>query len=96
MPRRGIVLDDGDIVILGAEPTSDGEEIDLKEIVLSEHSDWVGRRIRDLDISRKSLVVMVKRGGEVIIPRGDHEFRAGDRVFMYTESRVPNAAHIKV
>ena len=96
VPQRDIILQKGDIVVIGAEPTSDGEEIDLKEIVLSEKSRWVGKQIRDLDISRKTLVVMIRRGDTVIVPRGNHDLRAGDRVFLYTENRMPNAEKIEL
>ncbi len=96
VPRGSVQLQRDDIVILGAEPTSSDVEIDLKEFVLSEQSPWVGKQVRDLDISRKSLVVMVRRGEEVIVPRGGHEFRTGDRVFLYTESRVPHASEIRI
>ena len=95
-PRSEVLLQPDDIVVLGAEPTSGGEEIDLKEIVLSEQSPWVGKEIRDLDISRKTLIVMIKRGEEVIIPRGHHILNAGDRVFLYTERRVAGAHKIVV
>ena len=96
MPRGDILLQEDDILVIGAEPTSDGEEIDLKEIELSEQSPWVGKQIRDLDISRKSLVVMIRRGETVIIPRGHHDLRAGDRVYMYTENRLPGAKTIEL
>ena len=96
IPRGDIALKQGDVLVLGAEPTSDGEEIDLKEMVLGEQSPWVGQQVRDIDIPRRSLVVMIKRQGEVIIPRGHHEFRAGDWVYLYTESRIRHAEEIRL
>ncbi|MCF0145498.1 MAG: ion transporter [Eubacterium sp.] len=96
VPRGNVMLNQGDVIVLGAEPTSDGEEIDLKEIVLSAKSPWVGCRVQDLDISRKTLVVMIRRGDDVIIPRGHHVFEAGDHVYLYTEKRFRNSEKIEV
>ena len=85
-----------DTLVLGAEPSADGKEIDLKEMVLSAKSPWAGRQVRDLDISRRSLIIMIKRGEQIIVPRGNDVFRAGDRVYLYTENRVPQAAKIRI
>ena len=94
LPQPDIVLAENDVIVLGAEPHTDGRDIDLKEIVLNEHSPWVGERIRDLDISRKTLIVMVCRKNKVIIPDGNLLFKEGDKVFIYTESRMKNAAKV--
>ena len=83
-------------MILGSEPVSDGTEIDLTEIVLSGQSTWVGRQIRDLDISRRSLIVMIKRDGKIIRPHGHDVFLDGDKVYLYTEKRMPQASKIRI
>ena len=91
VPRGDVVLAVEDTVVLAAEPYTDNEHIDIKEFVLNRHHTWVGTAVRDLDISRQSLIIMVRRGSKVIIPNGDLVFMAGDKVFMYTESRITNA-----
>ena len=96
VPRRDIVLQPQDILVLGAEPTSDGREIDLKEMELSAKSSWVGKQVRDLDISRRSLIVMIKRGEQVILPCGSDIFMTGDRVYLYTENRMSQASNIRI
>lgn len=96
IPRGDVVLQKADIVVLGAKPASDGKEIDLKEISLSEKSSWAGKMVRDLDISRRSLIVLIKRGGQVIVPHGNDVFLPGDRVYIYTEKRMPEASQIRI
>ena len=96
LPKSDTILLIDDVVVVGAEPVRDRENLDLKEITLSVHNPWVGQKIRDLDISRRTLVVMVRRGGEVIIPDGDLEFVQGDKVFLYTSRRVDGAEKIRV
>lgn len=75
---------------------SKDEHINLKEIVLLKHSRWVGEKIRDLDISRQSIIIMVKRRGKVLIPSGDLIMQEGDKVIMYTQMHVSHAHNIEI
>ena len=96
IPRGNTELLENDTIVLGAESFSKDEHIDLKEIVLLKHSRWVGERIRDLDISRQSIIIMVKRKGRVLIPNGDMIMQEGDKVIMYTQLHVSHSHTIEV
>ena len=96
VPRGDTVLLEDDVLVLGAESFSKDERIDLKEIVLLKHSRWVGERIRDLDISRQTIIIMVKRKGKVLIPNGNLVMQEGDRVIMYTQMHFSHAHTIEV
>ena len=96
VPRGETRLQVGDMMVLGAEPFESDEHIDLKEVVLLKHSRWVGERIRDLDISRQTLIVMVKRQGKVLIPNGNLVMQEGDKVIMYTQQHFSHAHNIEV
>ncbi|MBE5996258.1 MAG: potassium channel protein [Lachnospiraceae bacterium] len=96
LPKSDTILLIDDVVVVGAEPVRDHENLDLTEITLGAHNPWVGQKIRNLDISRRTLVVMVRRGEEVIIPDGDLAFAQGDKVFLYTARRVDGAEKIRV
>ena len=39
---------------------------------------------KDLDISRQSIIVMIKRKGKTIVPSGSIILLEGDEVVMYT------------
>lgn len=67
------------------------EEAEAIELVASERSKYVGRPLRELRFPRGSIVgAIVRPDGEVSVPRGDIEIRAGDRVIFFTlESAVP-------
>ena len=52
------------------------------------------QRIRDLDISRQTLIVIVKRKGRMLIPNGDLTLHQGDRVILYTRTRMAHASSI--
>lgn len=96
VPRGDVVLKNGDYVVLGAESLKDDKHIDLKEIVLSKHNPWTGQRIRDLDISRQTFIVMVRRSGTMLIPKGDMVLLDGDQVILYSQSRIPDADTIEL
>ena len=96
VPRGDVVLKANDTLILGAEALKDNIHIDLKEVVLLKHNPWNGQRIRDLDISRQTIIVMVQRNGATIVPKGDLMLLEGDHVIMYSQERISSANLIHV
>lgn len=96
IPRGDVVLKANDMVVLGAEALKDDKHIDLKEVVLLEHNPWNGLAIRDLDISRQAMIVMVKRNGTMLVPKGELILLEGDHVVLYTQERISNATNIEV
>lgn len=63
------------------------EEIDsqLHDITLTEAMLRNGNRLADMDIPRGSLVMLVKRGNEFLIPNGQMHLQAGDKLLFITE-----------
>jgi voltage-gated potassium channel len=96
VPRGDVRLQARDTLVLGAEAVGDQQHIDLKEITLGRQNPWNGRYIRDLDISRKTIIVMVKRNGRVLVPRGDLALLEGDRVVLYTQMHLADAERIRL
>ena len=96
IPRGDVVLEEGDNVVLGAEPFDDHESIILKELILQEQNPWTGLRIRELDISRHSVIVLVKRKNKALIPNGNMRLLDGDRVFLYTKKHLAGANEIEI
>lgn len=96
IPRGDIVLEVDDTIVLGAEPFEEHEHIQLKEIVLKKQNPWAGLKIKELDISRNSIIVLVKRRNKALIPYGDMILREGDRIFLHTSLHFSNASHIEI
>lgn len=96
IPRGDTELMEDDVIIFGAEPFEDKDEIHLTEMILRSEHPWVDKRIRDLDISRHSIIVLVKRKNKVRIPNGNMVLKEWDRVFMYTQKYVVDATDIEV
>ena len=96
IPRGDIVLQEKDSIVLGAEPFEEYEKINLKEIVLKEQNPWTGMRIRDLDISRQAVIVLVKRRDKALIPNGNMVLLEGDIVFIYTQQHLLDVNEIEI
>ena len=96
VPRGDVILRAGDAVVLGAEPFKDDRHIDLKEVVLRKQHPWNGQRIRDLDLSRQTLIVMIKRKDRMLIPKGDLVLMEGDTIILYSQKHIVAAHSITV
>lgn len=96
VPRGDTVLKAEDTVVMGAEAVKDDKHIELKEIVLLKHSPWNGQQIRELDISRQTVIIMVKRGGKTLIPRGELTLHEGDKLIIFSQERVPESEIIRI
>ena len=86
VPRGDLVLLAADKIVLGAEPIPGSESMELKAVTLSKNNKWNGKAIRDLDISRQTFIVMVKRDDKKIVPRGSTILQEGDSVYMYKKA----------
>ena len=95
-PRGEVIIQANDVVVLGAEVYEKDESIKLKEIVLQKENPWVGMRIRDLDISRQSIIVLVKRRNKSLIPNGNMILHIGDNIFLYSQMHLADAIDIDV
>ena len=91
VPRGDVELRERDAVVLGAEPLRDDQHIHLQEVVLRAQNPWNGKAIRDLDISRQTFFVAVRRKNRALIPRGDLVLREGDTVILYDQKRMQDA-----
>ncbi|MBR1815913.1 MAG: ion transporter [Lachnospiraceae bacterium] len=76
----------GDRLILGAELYTDEVGIKLREVIIKEAHPWVGAKIKDLDISRLTTIVMIRRKNKTIIPTGQTVIKRGDMVIIYSKS----------
>lgn len=92
VPAGGTRLKEGDRVVLGAEAFQDDVDIQLKEILIKRMHPWNGVAIRDLDISRRTIIIMIRRRGRMIIPSGSTVIRDGDAVFLYSKHPAKTGA----
>jgi len=96
IPTADTVLCSGDILVMASEKFKDEWSVELKEILLKFGHPWCDRRIRELDISRKAFIVLVRRNDRALIPTGDLKLKEGDVVVIYTDRSISEAAVIRV
>ena len=78
---------------------ADEDEQDLKEtllrddrflnIVLAKNTkseQLIGRALQDIDMPEGSLVALIRRSGNIIVPRGRTRLEAGDRLTIIGEA----------
>ncbi len=68
--------------------TIPGVDADILEIVPHSGSKITRKPLRDIHFPRNAIVGAVRRDNEVIIPRGDTQIRAGDRVVIFSLPRA--------
>ncbi|MDE5818813.1 MAG: ion transporter [Lachnospiraceae bacterium] len=80
-PHESLVLEAGDSLLLGTVSTGQFA-CRIEEVHLEAGHNWIGSRIKDLDISRRVFVVMVKRGHKNICPQGSTLLKEDDVVLI--------------
>ena len=87
IPNGDVVLIAGDLITLGAETAGNEMPVTVREITLRKNHPWNGTKIGDIDISRQSYFVMIKRAGAVMSPWDDLVLKEGDRAFLLSKGR---------
>ncbi len=85
VPKGDFTLKTGDILVIGAKNFKEEKDIHLREIIVKEKHPWIGQQIREIDISRQELIVMIQRKNKVIIPNGNTFIMKDDAVHIYSQ-----------
>jgi trk system potassium uptake protein TrkA len=71
----------GPVVSLVEMPEWDAE---IMELVALPTTAVVGRPLREVNMPKGAIVAAIKRGEQIIIPKGDSQILADDRVILFT------------
>lgn len=87
IPSGDTVLLEGDMLVLSTPIYQEKEVgVELRELPILKGSDWVGKTIREVNIPRKTLIVLVRRAdGTAVVPKGGTVLCPGDTLVV-TES----------
>ena len=86
IPKGNTKIEQGDVVVLSAGNCQQTANMQLSELVIDGHHKWNGKQIRNLNLGKKTLILMIQRGSETIIPQGDTEILVGDTVVLHSET----------
>ncbi len=89
VPNGNTVLQPGDLMVLAARAFEDRENLSLQEIVIEKSHKWLGYSLRQIPTRPNSLIVMIKRGNETIIPGGGTILQVGDVLVVAQSNSVP-------
>lgn len=83
IPKGNTVVNIGDIVVLSGRAYKNDVEATLEEIKVEKGHKWEGKRIKELSISEKALVILIIRlDGSTVIPRGSTFIKYGDTIVV--------------
>ena len=75
---------------LPEEIQSSATELEVTEQVIAK-----GCHLREIDIPRQTLVIMVRRGEDFFVPTGQSELQVGDQLLVLTDNDVEMANRYK-
>ena len=78
VPNGDSVVCSGDTLVLAARGFAGEEDLAIRETSLGEGHRWCGKPLRELELPKGVLVILVLRGTEVVIPDGGTIFAPGD------------------
>ncbi|OEJ13225.1 K+/H+ antiporter [Brachyspira hampsonii] len=81
IPHGNTVIEKGDIVILNAKRTK-YYDMSLREVNINSKHPWKNKELKDLNLPKNNLVVMIKREGGNVIPRGNTVIKDKDVVLI--------------
>lgn len=85
-----------DKLVLGANTYKEDIDVKMKEILIKEEHPWIGKQIKDLDISRQTIIIMIKRKNKSIIPHGTTIIKNGDSIIIYSKSEHLDGIDIEI
>lgn len=84
VPNGNTVLFKDDKLVIGAKNYRDDVAISLKEIVVEEGNAWIGQRVKDLELSKNELMLMIRRINKTIVPNGSTIIKKDDGIILFT------------
>lgn len=87
IPKGDTVICENDHLILGSHALKRDINISLKEILIGPDHQWNDLLIRDLPISRQTLLLMVNRKDKNRIPNGSLQIQTGDKILVYQKNK---------
>ncbi|HHT07398.1 MAG: potassium/proton antiporter [Christensenellales bacterium] len=91
VPRGHVVLQENDRIVLGGERHFDQTGHDLTEFTIPHGHKFANQTVKDLALPSDTLIVMVqRRGGEIIVPLGDTQLMEGDKVILLKVEQAEN------
>ncbi len=70
VPNGETVVHSGDLLVTAAPEFENNEEFNMFEVYLGKNHEWVGKTVRELCMPHGTLIAMIKRKKQTVIPFG--------------------------
>ncbi len=78
VPNGDTRLEPGDLLVAAAQEFEDRENLTLQEVTVDKNYKWKGKALSEVTMPKGTLIVMIQRGLQTIIPSGDTVICQGD------------------
>lgn len=85
VPKGSFVMKEKDELILSTTSIVEEAEVALQEISLEKGHMWINHRIQELNL-KDSTIVLINRGGEILLPKGRRVLLEDDIVVILNQS----------
>ncbi len=76
------LVDNSETVMKTFNDYQDDDDLSLIEIQIEENHDWCDKTMQEIALPQRMLVIMIKRGKRIILPKGPTKVKAGDIMVM--------------
>lgn len=84
VPNGNTTILENDTLVLGASAYTGEDDIHLTEIRINHLHPWCTKAVSQLTLPKNSLIIMIRRGEENLIPNGQTKILAGDMIVLNT------------
>lgn len=84
IPNGDIKLLSGDIAVLCAPEFEEGKGTNLGEEYLNTGHFWIGKKIAELELPKDTLIILIKRGEDTVVPNGETLLKEEDILVINT------------
>ena len=82
MSKRLDMIDDQSDVMKTFTDYTEQKPVQFVEFLIPSGHSWAGQFIRDITTPPETLIILVERNGEKVLPNGDTKIQVGDRVVI--------------
>ncbi|HJB93840.1 MAG TPA: potassium/proton antiporter [Candidatus Borkfalkia stercoripullorum] len=82
VPGGDTVILGGDVIVTAAPEFENRDEFGMYEEYIGKNHGWAGKTVRELSLPRGTLIVMIKRKKETVVPNGNAVVEEGDVLAM--------------
>lgn len=87
IPGGETKIQQDDVLILSCETYQEEADIHLAEKRISRKHPWIGKTLKEIRFPDNSMVILIRRGNQSILPKGDTKILYDDVLVFYDVSR---------